>query len=90
MPMFVVKRDLPGITAEAVQGAGLRAKTCAADMQGEGRGVQWVRSFFLPETEQTHCYFDGPDLETIKELNDRAQIPFTEIVEVQEMTPEMI
>ncbi len=90
MPTFVVKRDLPGITTEAVQGAGLRVKTCAADMQGEGRGVHWVRSFFLPETEQTHCYFDGPDLDTIKELNERAQIPYTEIVEVQEMTPDMV
>ena len=90
MPVFVVKRDLPGITPEAVQGAGLRVKTCAADMQDEGRGITWVRSFFLPEKEQTHCYFDGPDLESVKELNERASIPYTEIVEVHEMTPEMV
>lgn len=90
MPTFVVKRDLPGITDETLQGAGLRVKTCAAEMQDEGQGVRWVRSFFLPDAEQTHCYFDGPDIETIRELNERAQIPYTEIVEVQEMTPDMV
>jgi len=21
--------------------------------------VRWVRSFFLPESSQTHCYFEG-------------------------------
>ncbi|MDX1394816.1 MAG: DUF4242 domain-containing protein [Gemmatimonadota bacterium] len=90
MPTFVVKRDLPGITPDAVQGAGLRAKTCAADMTGEGTQVTWVRSFFLPETEQTHCYFDAPDADAVRELNERAQIPFSEIVEVKEMTPDML
>ena len=90
MPMFVVKRQLTGITPDALQGAGLRIKTCAAEMQIEGCDVHWVRSYFLPEAAQTHCYFNAPDTEILKQLNDRAQIPFVDIAEVEEMTPEMV
>ena len=90
MPTFVVKRDLPGITPEQLQGAGVRAKSCASEMQGEGKDVQWLRSFYLPESEQTHCYFEGPNAESIKALNERAQIPFLEISEVMEMTPDSV
>jgi hypothetical protein len=59
MPFFVVKRDLPGVTPEALQSAGIRAKSCCAEMTGEGQPVRWVRSFYLPETAQAHCYFEA-------------------------------
>ena len=90
MSFFVVKRQLPGITPDALAGAGARAKTCAAEMREEGTDVRWIRSFFIPETEQTHCYFEGPDAATVREVNERANIPFVSIHEVHEMTPEAV
>ncbi len=88
MPLFVVERELPGITPEALQSAGLRAKSCCAEMTQEGRNVRWLRSFFLPESARTHCYFEGPDAAAIEEVNHRAKIPFTRISAAAEMTPE--
>ena len=90
MSLFVVKRDLPGITPEMLQSAGIRAKSCCAEITEEGQPVRWVRSFYLPESAQTHCYFEGSSKAAIEEANTRARIPFTEIVEVVEMTPEMV
>ena len=90
MSYFVVERDLPGVTPEILQSAGIRAKTCCAEITGEGQPVRWIRSFFLPETEQTHCYFEGPSKSVVEEANQRARIPFTQIVEVVEMTPETV
>jgi hypothetical protein len=90
MACFVVKRDLPGITPEMLQSAGVRAKTCCAQMTQEGEAVRWVRSFFLPETAQTHCYFEAANKAAVEEANTRARIPFTAIVEVVEMTPEAV
>ena len=90
MTMFVVKRTLPGITPDGVHGAGVRVKSCAAEMRSEGHDVRWVRSFFLPESEQTHCYFEAADLSAVKDLNERAQVPFLEISEVVEMTPDSV
>ena len=62
-------------------------KTCVAGMQSEGTTVHWLRSFFLPGSSQTHCYFEGPSLDAVTELNRRAGLPFEQIVEVAEMTP---
>ncbi len=90
MPFFVATRDLPGVTPEVLQSAGLRAKTCCAEMTGEGQPVRWVRSFFLPETAQTHGYFEASSKTAVEEANQRARIPFTLITEVMEMTPEMV
>ena len=90
MPLFVAKRDLPGITPDALMSAGARAKTCCAEMTQEGDSVRWVRSFFLPGTSQTHCYFEAASQAAVEEANNRARIPFTEIVEVVEMTPESV
>lgn len=90
MSIFIVKRDLPGVTPAMLQSAGMRAKTCCAEMTGEGQPVRWVRSFFLPESSQTHCYFEGPSKAVVEEANQRANIPFTAIFEAVEMTPEMV
>ena len=90
MSYYVVERDLPGITPEALQSAGLRAKSCCAEMTTEGQSVKWVRSFFLPATAQTHCYFEAASKEAVEEANQRARIPFTRIVEVVEMTPDAV
>jgi hypothetical protein len=90
MAFYVVQRDLPGITPEALQSAGMRAKTCCAEMTSEGQPVRWVRSFYLPETAQTHCYFEAPSRVAVEEANNRARIPFTRITEVVEMTPDAV
>ena len=90
MAIYVVERELPGITPEALTSAGLRAKTCCNEMTEEGMDVRWVRSFFLPEKEQRHCYFEANNASVVKEANERANIPFKNIIEVMELTPEVV
>ena len=90
MPLFVVERELPGITPDALQSAGLRAKTCCAEISEEGTPVRWIRSFFLPERSGTHCYFEAPTLQVVEEANTRANIPFKRVLEVVEMTPDQV
>jgi hypothetical protein len=90
MAMFIVQRDLPGITPEAMQSAALRSKTCCAEMTEEGQPVRWIRSFFLPNTMQTNCYYEGATAEVIKEVNRRAGIPYSAIADAVEVTPDMI
>lgn len=47
-------------------------------------------SFFLSEVGQTHNCFQANNEGIIKDLNDRAQIPFKSIIEVMEMTPDIV
>lgn len=90
MPQFLAIRYLPGVTPDALAAAGTQVKTCVAGMQNEGVRVRWLRSFFLPESSQTHCYFDGPSLADVEELNRRAGLPYERIVQVAEMTPDSV
>lgn len=90
MPVFVVERELPGITPEMLTSAGLRAKTCCAELTAEGEEVRWIRSFFLPETARTHCYFEAAEAGLVERANVRANIPFVRISQAVEMTPEGI
>ena len=90
MAYFVVQRDLPGVTPEILRSAGMRAKTCCSEMTNEGQSVRWIRSFFLPETAQTHCYFEAASRDTVEEANNRARIPFAHTTEVVEMTPDSV
>lgn len=90
MPRFLVERELPGITPEQLQAAGIRAKTCCEEMTDEGSEVSWVRSFYLPESERTFCVFDAPERDLVAEANRRAAIPFVAIHDAQEMTPETV
>ena len=90
MGCYVVIRHLPGITPEALTGAGLRAKTCAKEMTEEGTPIKWLRSFLIPDTEHTHCYFEAPNADAVKEVNERANIPFSMIYTVQELVPEAV
>jgi hypothetical protein len=90
MPLYVVKRDLPGVTPEILQSAAIRAKSCCAEMTNEGQPVRWIRSFYLPQRAQTHCYFEAASQVAVEEANQRARIPFTEIAEVVEMTPDLV
>ena len=90
MAVFVVKRDLPGITPDALHSAGVRAKTCCAEMTKEGQPVRWMRSFYMPESSQTHCYFEAETKDAVEEANKRARIPFIEIAGALEMTPDSV
>ena len=90
MAKFVVKRNLPGVTREALASAGTRTKTCCAEMTKEGGSVRWTSGFFLPESSQTHCYFDAATKAAVEELNQRANLPYVEITEVFEMTPDSV
>ena len=90
MATYLVERELPGITPKALTSAGLRAKTCANEMTDVGTAVRWLRSFFLPVQQQTHCYFEADSANAVKEVNERANIPFKNIIEVMELTPELV
>lgn len=90
MSQFIVERNLPGITPDQLQAAGVRAKTCCEEMADEGIDVAWIRSFFLPADEKTFCVFRAGDRELVAEANRRANIPFERIHDATEMTPEAV
>ena len=87
MSVYMVERDLKGISMEDLGGAQTAAIAEAAKMRGEGSRIDYIRSTFAPEDGRCMCLFDGENAAQVQSLNDRAGLPYTQVVEAMDLTP---
>ncbi len=87
MPVYMVERDLPGVKMEQLAAAQKRAIKAGKELTAQGKEVRYIRSTFVPGQNKCMCLFEAPNPENVKEANERAQIPFTRIVEAVDLTP---
>jgi hypothetical protein len=87
MSVFMVDRDLPGISMEDLAAAQQRAIATAEQFRADGKDVSYIRSTFVPGESHCMCLFDGADATLVAELNDVAQIPYTRITKALDLTP---
>ena len=87
MPVFAAERDLPGITMDQLAGAQRAAIETSQQCTAEGKPVRYLRSMYVPSESRVTCLFEAGDAEAVREVNDRAGIPFTRIVEAYDLTP---
>ena len=87
MPVYMVERDLKGITMEQLAGAQKAAIQTGKDMTAQGKTVRYIRSTFVPGEARCMCLFEAPLEANVRELNDRANIPYTRVVEALDLTP---
>jgi hypothetical protein len=82
MPMYLVERDLPGLTRDQF-GAAQRAIESAA----AGTSVRSVWGVFVPSEGCAVCLFEGPDADSVRAVNVAAGVPFNNLVEALELRP---
>lgn len=87
MAVYMVDRDLPGISMEQLGDAQRRAIDWSQRYQSEGRNVRYIRSTFVPGESHCMCLFDAPNAELVAQLNDDAEIPYTRVTEALDLTP---
>lgn len=87
MPVYMVERDLPGITMDQLAAAQKAAIDTGKRFTAEGKPVRYIRSTFVPEEARCMCLFEARAPEDVKAVNEAASIPFTRIVEAQDLTP---
>lgn len=87
MTVFMVDRDLPGITLDALGQAQAKAIETADKYQRNGRDVRYIRSTFVPGESHCMCLFEAPSARDVSDLNDEAQIPYTRVTEAMDLTP---
>jgi len=83
----MVERDLPGVKMEQLAAAQRRAIEVGKELTAEGKAVPYIPSTFVPGQNKCMCLFEAPNPENVREANERAQIPFTRIVEAMDLTP---
>jgi hypothetical protein len=87
MPVYMVDRDLPGISMDDLAAAQTKAIETAASYRQQGRDVRYIRSTFVPGEAHCMCLFEAPTAQDVAELNDEAQIPYTRVTEALDLTP---
>ena len=87
MPVYIVERNLPGITMDQLAAAQKAAIEKGQDFTANGKDVRYIRSIFVPGDSKCMCLFEAAGPELVKEVNEAAQIPFTEIKEALDLTP---
>jgi hypothetical protein len=87
MAVYMVERDLPGITLSQLGSAQQSAIETSDRFQGEGKDVRYLRSTWVPSEARVMCLFEATSPELVREVNEAAQIPFSRIVEAMDLTP---
>lgn len=87
MTVFMVERNLKGITMEALAAAQQAAMRQGRQMTNEGTPIRYIRSNFAPADGRCFCLFEGRSTADVTKLNDDAGIPYFAVVEALDLTP---
>ena len=87
MTVFMVERDLKGISMEELAAAQKRAISSSQKFTEDGKEVRYIRSTFVPGEDRSMCLFEATDTATVEAVNKDAEIPFIRIVEALDLTP---
>lgn len=87
MTVYMVERNLKGISMTDLAGAQQAAIKTAQDMTAQGSKISYIRSTFAPDDGRCMCLFDGTSKEQVQELNDTASLPYHRVVEALDLTP---
>ena len=88
MPVYMVERDLPGIEMEQLAAAQRAAIETSNQFTADGKAVRYIRTTFVPGEAHCMCLFEAGNPEDVKEVNKKANIPFTRVVEALDLTPQ--
>ncbi len=86
MPVYLVERSLPGAQVEQIAAAQKRAIEAGKALTAEGKPVRYIRSTFIPGEHTCMCLFEASTADLVREANERAEVPFTRIVEAVDLS----
>jgi hypothetical protein len=88
MPVYLVDRDLPGISSEDLEMLHRAASTACRQSRAAGRPIQYLHSMFIPGEQRCLCLFEGDDEVLVAAVNEAAGLPFTRIVAASRFAPD--
>ena len=88
MAVYMVERELPGISNEGLAGAQRAAIASAQKSTSDGTPVRYIRSTFVPGEARCMCLFEAKTPDAVRDVNESAGLPFTRIIEAMDLTPQ--
>ena len=86
MPTYLVERYWPGVTSELLLEALNRGQRVMEQMSREGTPVRDISCTLIPSEEVVFSVYEGPSADAVRQLNERAGIPVSRIVEAIAVT----
>jgi Nickel responsive protein SCO4226-like len=87
MSVWMVERELPGISMEGLAAAQGAAIAEAGKSTAEGTPVRYLRSVFSPQDGRCCCLFEAANADDVQRVNDAAGLPYSRIVEALDLQP---
>jgi hypothetical protein len=87
MRLYMAERELPGVTLAELAEAKRAVEETSRDFTAAGRSVRYLRSTFGPVDGHCMCLVEADDAATVRAVNETAGVPFTRIVEAEELSP---
>ncbi len=87
MAVYMVERDPIGMSLEQLDEMQQMADVMSQRFTEDGRPVHYLRSVYIPSQSQCLSFFESSSAAFVRDVNEAAQIPFTRIVQVIDLTP---
>ena len=85
MGVYLVDRDLPGITVDGLVAMQRAVMAMCQDFTSAGTPVRYLHGLFVPGEARCLSLFEADDDAVVAAVNERAQLPFTRIVEALDL-----
>jgi 8-oxo-dGTP pyrophosphatase MutT (NUDIX family) len=86
VPTYLVEHYWPGVTSELLLEALNGSRRVMEQMSGEGTPVRGISCTLILGGEVVFSVYAGPSAAAVRELNERAGIPVSRIVEAVAVT----
>jgi hypothetical protein len=87
MRVYLVDRDLPGVTVEGLRAMQQAAERASTQFRTAHTPVRYLRSVFIPGEARCMCLFEAADEAIVAAVNGAAQLPYTRIVPALDLDP---
>jgi Protein of unknown function (DUF4242) len=84
---FMAECFWPDMSEAKVQAAGTRAGHAARAASRDGDAVRYLGAILIPADEVAFCLFEASSAQLVREINQRAQIPFERILATVRLDP---
>ncbi len=81
MTVYLVDRDLPRITLDGLVTMQRAAMAMFQNFAATGTPVRYLHGLFVPGEARCLSLFEADDEAAVAAVNERAQLPYTRIVE---------
>ena len=87
MSVYMVERNLKGISMEDLARAQQAAIAKADAMRSAGAATRYIRSTFAPEDGRCMCLFEGASADEVERLQREVGLPYERVVAALDLTP---